>query len=219
MLIMCSKIMADYVVPKVDANAFHCPHCQSYSDQHWDSLTVSLGGGRYTNNDNYRVGHCRHCEDFTIWKKKLMVYPQNGSAPLPNPDMPELIMNDYNEARCVMDRSPRSACVLLRLCVEKICNEKVDGTGDLNEKIGKLVAQGLDKRIQDAMDSVRIIGGQAVHSLEMNLRDDVDTATKLFKIVNYISEWAYSREKVINEIFDTVPESKKNAIDVRDDKT
>ena len=195
MLIICSKIMADYVDPKVDASAFHCPHCQSYSDQHWVSLAVYLGGNRHTNNDNYHVGRCRHCEDVTIWKKELMVYPQNGSAPPPNPDMPELIMNDYNEARCVVDRSPRSACMLLRLCVENICNEKVSSNGDLNEKIGQMHKMGLSGDIKNALDSVRVMGGQAAHPLEMDLTMAKSTATTLFRIVNYISHWAYTQKK------------------------
>ena len=123
--------------------------------------------------------------------------------------MPEQIREDYLEARDLVTLSPRSACVLLRLCVEKICNEKVPGREDLNKKIRKMVEQGLDSRIEKSMDSIRVIGGQAVHPLEMDLKDDTHVATTLFRIVNYISEWAYTREKVINSIYDGLPDSKR----------
>ena len=137
---------------------------------------------------------------------------------MPNPDMPEEIKQDYKEARDIVEMSPRSACMLLRLCIEKICDEKISGSGDINEKIGKMVSNGLNDKIKKALDSVRVIGGEAVQVSQMDLKDDRETATKLFKIVNFISQWAHTSEKEINDIFDTLPESKKDAIKKRDDK-
>ena len=137
---------------------------------------------------------------------------------MPNPDMPEEIKQDYKEARDIVEMSPRSACMLLRLCIEKICDEKISGSGDINKKIGKMVSSGLNDKIKKALDSVRVIGGEAVHVSQMDLKDDRETATKLFKIVNFISQWAHTSEKEINDIFDTLPDSKKDAIKKRDDK-
>ena len=149
--------MEGYVEPSVNAAAFHCPHCQSYSDQYWIPLRVGISHGNVTNMPHYTVGFCNHCRDTTIWKDTFMIYPSTGGAPPPNPDMSELIKKDYNEARDVATRSPRSACMLLRLCVQKICDERVPGRYDLNAKIGKLVEQGLDDDIRKACDSVRVI--------------------------------------------------------------
>ena len=208
--------MTDYVQPTVQAKAFHCPHCGSYSDQFWTKLSVYNGRAsvRY---DSYDIGYCRRCEEITIWKDYNMIFPLTGNAPLPNTDMPDDIKNDYIEARDIAGRSPRSACVLLRLCIEKICNEQKVGSGDLNEKIGNLVKRGLDERIQKALDSIRVIGGQAVHPLEMDLRDDPETANSLFGLVNLISDWAYTQTKKIGNIYDKLPEKKKKAIQKRDD--
>ena len=215
------RIVADYAEPTVNVDAFHCPHCGSYSDQYWTLLRVSIGHhtAQITTNDNYRVGCCNHCKGATLWKSKQMVYPSNGSAPPPNPDMPSDIKRDYEEARTVIDNSPRSACMLLRLCVEKICMEKVSSGGDLNEKIKKMVDRGLDHRIEKALDSVRVFGGEAVHPLQIDLKDDRSTATRLCRIVNHISQWAYTSEKEINDMFDDIPESKKNAINKRNGRT
>ena len=209
--------MVEYVTPEVELSAFHCPHCGSYSDQYWTPLYVSLGRAS-TTMEKYTVGRCNHCKDVTIWNDKRQIYPSTGNAPLPNPDMPEEIKQDYNEARDIVERSPRSACMLLRLCVEKICDKKIPGSNDMNEKIGKMVNKGLDDRIKKALDSVRVIGGEAAHDLKMDLKDDRETATKLFKIVNFISQWAHTSEKEINSIFDTLPDSKKDAIRERDNK-
>ena len=139
-----------------------------------------------------------------------------SNTPMANPDMPDDIKKDYEEAREIESRSPRSACVLLRLCVEKIANDLVKKNGDLNSKISKMVQDGLSKDICDDMDTVRIIGGQAAHRLEMDLRDDHKTTTALFKIVNYISDWAYTQKRIRKEIRAGIPASKKAAIKKRD---
>jgi len=208
--------MSDYVQPKLDSDAFHCPRCGSYSDQYWTAITKRTKNGTIVD-VRYKLACCRRCEEISIWEDGKMAVPSTGNAPSPNPDMTDTIKVDYNEARDIVSRSPRSACVLLRLCIEKICDEKVSG-GDLNEKIKKLVEQGLDANIVKALDSVRVIGGQAVHPLEMDLKDDINTSTTLFKIVNYISEWAHTRTKTINSIFDSLPDGKKEAIEKRDSK-
>lgn len=40
-----------------------------------------------------------------------------------NADMPEAVKALYNEAAIIYNKSPRAACALLRLAVERLCNE------------------------------------------------------------------------------------------------
>lgn len=175
--------------------------------------------GSYTQvKEGFVVGTCLRCKAVSIWNGQKMVYPMASNAPMSNPDMPDDIKKDYEEAREIESRSPRSACVLLRLCVEKIAVDLVEGKGDLNSKIAKMVRDGLSKDICDDMDMTRLIGGQAAHRLEMDLRDDHKTATALFRIVNYISDWAYTQKRVRKEIRASIPDSKKAAIKKRDVK-
>ena len=203
--------------PEAQKDAFNCPHCQAYSVQHWNKLHT--GSGRIPEEHlEFHVGCCARCLKLTIWKKNEMVFPSGGSAPMPNPDMPKDIQGDYLEARAIVERSPRAACMMLRLCIQKICDGKIQGGGDLNEKIRALVKQGLDPQIQQALDSVRVIGGEAAHPLQMDLKDDVKTATALFQIVNYIADWAYTRKKTIEKVFGSLPVGKKDAINDRDGK-
>ncbi len=209
--------MEAYIPPSLHSDAFHCPHCNAYAVQYWIELHKSAGRGAYNSHPNSYITRCSRCDDVTIWINKRMVYPITSSAPSPNLDMPDDIKNDYNEARDVCSRSPRSACILLRLCVENICKDIGAKGSDLNAMIKYLVQEkGLDPNIQEALDTVRVIGGEAAHSLEMDLRDDVKTAEILFKIVNHISVWAYTRPKEIRGIFDSLPEKKKAAITERD---
>lgn len=194
---------------------FDCPHCQIHAAQYWTLLIRGTKEGARDHPD-YDISSCNNCHNVAIWYKDEMVYPLSRSSPMPNNDLPQEIKDDYNEARDIVERSPRAACALLRLSIEKICNEQVPGSGDLNAKIAKLVTQGLDSRIQRALDSVRVIGGEAVHPLQMDLKDDIKTAKSLFNLVNVIADWAYTQKKNVDEIYDNLPTSKKEAIEKRD---
>lgn len=206
----------DYVPPKLGADAFNCPYCEAYSQQAWTKMQYAWGPNTVRTYDGFAVGTCTKCGKLSIWHGDRMVYPHASGTPLPNPNMSPDILQDYEEARDIAAGSPRSACVLLRLCVEKIADELEPGGGDLNAKIGRMVAKGLPKDVSKMMDAVRVFGGEAAHKLDLDLRDDHGTATALFKLVNYVSDWAYTQKRVRDDIFDSLPGKKKAAIKKRD---
>lgn len=205
----------DDILPTVGAEAFNCPHCKAYSGQQWRELEYAWRS-HVQKSKKFKVGTCITCAKISIWDGGRMVYPATSNAPAPNPNMPEEIKRDYEEARDLESRSPRAACVLLRLCVEKMVNDMVGARGSLNTKIGKMVKAGLPEDIRKAMDSVRVIGSEAAHPLEMDLRDDHETATVLFDIVNYISYWEHTLKKLLDDIVERMPDSTKAAIKKRD---
>jgi hypothetical protein len=51
-----------------------------------------------------------------------------------------------------------------------------------------LVAEGLNPKIQKAIDLVRVVGNNAVHPGQINLDDNSAIALKLFKIINMIND-------------------------------
>ena len=71
-------------------------------------------------------------------------------------DMPESVKQLYNEAGLIYNKSPRAACALLRLAIERLCNELGEVDRDINNNIGALVKKGLSKDIQQALDVVRV---------------------------------------------------------------
>lgn len=205
--------MADYVEPQVHQKAYHCPHCGVHSHQLWSQLhhlSIFI--------PNFDVGRCSHCDIITLWNDKKMVFPLTGNAPPPNSDMPENIKKDYLEACDIVSRSPRSARGLLRLCAEKICNEQEVEGKDLNEKIGNLVKIGSDPEITHNLDVIRVMGNQAVHPSDTSLDDDAETTSKLFKLINLISLWAYTNKKMSDELFGDLSDGQKEAIKKRDEK-
>ena len=208
-------MLSHYTAPKFELQSFNCPHCNAFAEQYWYNLRGYRNPTNIVSID-FQTSKCHHCQKFMIWKDSEMVYPISSIVQLPNPDMPRNIQNDYLEARDIVSKSPRSACMLLRLCVEKICDDKNANGKNLNDKIGDLVSKGLDNKIKEKLDAIRVIGGQAVHPLTINLDDDVDLAQILFNIINHIVQKLYTDEKEFEKISKLISKPKKDAIKKRD---
>ncbi len=124
-----------------------------------------------------------------------MVDPLASNAPLPHPDMPEGVSNDFEEARQVLPLSPRGACALLRLGVQKLCVDLGESGKNINEDIAALVKKGLLPQVQQSLDFLRVVGNNAVHPGQLDLKDDEPTALHLFTAMNLIVEQLISAPK------------------------
>lgn len=140
------------------------------------------------------------------------------TSPDPNPDLPDDIKRDYEEARQILASSPRGSAALLRLAIQKLCVHLEEKGENINEDIGALVAKGLPTMVQQALDLVRVIGNNAVHPGQIDLNDDKKVADKLFPLVNVIAEVMISQPNQIKTLYESVlPESQREAIEQRDD--
>jgi hypothetical protein len=70
---------------------------------------------------NVSVSGCYSCERLSVWINSRVVYPPLRHGVEPNADLPEEVIRDYDEARSIVDLSPRMAAALLRLAIQKIC--------------------------------------------------------------------------------------------------
>ena len=166
--------------------------------------------------NNLFVSECQKCQSLAIWIHDQLVWPTGSNLPPPNPDLPGNVQSDYREAGAVAQYSPRSAAALLRLAVERLCRELVPEGKNLNARIGLLVERGLDAKIQQALDIVRVVGNNAVHPGKMDISDDHQTVATLFNLVNDIAEAMITRKNRIEELYGTLPESAKLAMADRD---
>ena len=207
MLSLENIMMKQFTPPLLLSDSFNCPHCDSYAHQFWDTLITSAG---YAVGD-FKTSLCAHCNKYMIWKGGKALYPLFGNTPMPNDDIPDEIKRDYDEARIICKLSPRSACILLRLCIEKICDDKNAEGHNLNDKIIFLCKHNLDPRIIERLDAIRVIGNNAAHPLTMDLKDDVDTAETLFIIINQIAESLYTADKTFAKLDDILHKSKKTS--------
>jgi len=165
---------------------------------------------------NLAVSQCFNCDQIAIWIHDRLAWPAVGVAPLPNLDLPTDVRIDYEEAGTILNLSPRGAAALLRLAIQKLCKELGEKGKNVDEDIASLVKKGLDVRVQQALDVVRVIGNNAVHPGQIDLRDDQATAEKLFGLVNLIAEVMISQPKHVADMFATLPENARKAIERRD---
>ncbi|PKH52430.1 hypothetical protein CXF68_17790 [Tenacibaculum sp. Bg11-29] len=218
-----------YTIPELNKKSFHCPHCGVLSEQTWSSRGVV---GNYIQNqpngknvvssyplENTMVAKCKHCNLFSLWHNGKMVYPLTGNVEMANVDLPDDIKNDYNEAKDIVNISPRGAAALLRLAIQKLCIHLGEKGKNINDDIASLVKKGLPQTMQQALDSVRVVGNNAVHPGTIDLNDKKDIAHALFGFVNIICEVLISQPKKIQEFYEkNVPEGAKNGIERRDGK-
>ncbi len=145
-----------------------------------------------------------------------MIYPTGSIAPLPSEDMPEDVKADFNEARDIVQASPRAAAALLRLALQKLTIHLGGKGKNLNEDIKNLVKKGLPPKVERALDVVRVIGNNAVHPGKIDLRDDLDTAILLFELLNMIVDTMITQPRRVDEIYNKLPEGVRKAIEKRD---
>lgn len=175
--------------------------------------------GRYYYFDifNANVSQCFNCNKISVWIGSALAWPASVDAPLPNPDLSDEVRFDFEEAGRILNLSPRGAAALLRLAIQKLCKELGQKGENINADIAALVEKGLDVRVKQALDVVRVIGNQAVHPGQIDLRDDRSTAEKLFGLVNLIADIMITQPKHIAAMFNSLPEGAKRAIERRDD--
>ena len=208
-----------FVQPTVDAKAYNCPFCNAYANQSWGDVKWVAGGYNRGLIDGLRQGTCAHCDEVTLWRHSKLILPLASTSPRPNPDLPEDIRNDYEEARQIQQISPRGSAALLRLCIQKLCVLLDEKGKNINQDIASLVEKGLPVQIQQALDIVRVVGNNAVHPGQIDLNDNVEVSNKLFGIVNIIADVMITQPKEIKKMYENVlPESQREAIAKRDGK-
>jgi len=169
--------------------------------------------------NNVFLSRCYNCKRYAVWVNEDMVYPPRKYGSLPNQDLSEEIRAVVEEARSILDLSPKGAAALLRLSVQMLCKALGEKGEDLNTDIANLVTNGLSPVISKSLDIVRVIGNESVHPGSIDLNDDKDIAFRIYDLVNMIAEQMISHPKNVGELYGKLPEAKRTAIELRDKKT
>ncbi len=179
------------------------------------------GSGKYTSYpsvNNLFISKCFNCQEISVWVHQSLVYPPQKSGSAPNQDLPDEVLQDYEEARNILNLSPRGAAALLRLCVQKLCAWLGEKGKNIDDDIASLVGKGLNPLVQKSLDIVRVIGNEAVHPGVIDLKDNRDTALTLLDVVNLIADQMITHPNAINHLYDQLPQDKKKAIERRNEK-
>jgi hypothetical protein len=144
-----------------------------------------------------------------------LIFPAPKGQFKPHRYMPEDVKVDFEEANSIVDKSPRGAAALLRLALQKLC-VYLGGSGSINSDIKNLYKEGRDEKLRKAMDYVRVVGNEAVHPGEIQVNDNPEIARTLFKLINYIVDHKIALEREIDEVYESLPDDKKQQINDRD---
>lgn len=187
-----------------------CAACQRinvFQFSKWESDYVVAGTDEH-GDDIYRIPTTTY-----------VLYPDiEVSIPSPHPNMSNTIREDYQEAKRIFNLSSRSAAALLRLALQKLCAELGEKGRDINYDIAELVKKGLPTHIQQALDIVRVVGNEAVHPGQIDIRDNPEIAKELFNLINEIVEdriGMAQKQTRISKIYNSLPESKLKGISER----
>ena len=220
--------MKNHFPAKFAESKFHCPHCGVFAMQLWGNLSVTKNlydrsintMTRFTEELSFKwkISKCDFCSQYIIWLNENIIYPDKDNIDPPNVDLDEDIQSDYLEAASILEKSPRGAAALLRLCLQKLLKQLGENGSRINDDITSLIQKGLNTTVQSALDYVRVTGNNAVHPGVIDLKDNKDIAIKLFRVINFIANKMISEPKEIQELYDALPESEKDKIDKRNKK-
>ena len=216
----------NFTPPEYLSDGFDCPHCGIYSLQTWIpegrniSVTGHLGNKNHIEGslsilEDFSACQCFRCKKICLWMNEKLIYPDLVSVKPPNQDLPEDIKKLYEEAASILHKSPRAATAVLRVALEKLCQEKGKQNLSLNENIALLIKnKEIPEILEKAMNTIRVFGNNAAHPGKINFdgMDSPDVARKLFKIINIIADRWITDEREVHELYEeTVPESEKSA--------
>lgn len=221
-----------YFPPKHLEGQFHCPHCRVYSKQYWswikadpnidychNDIPNSLSNFNERLPNFWKISKCEHCHKNIFWFNNSIIYPNQSFIEVPNEDLSNEIKNDYIEASNIVNNSPRAAAALLRLAIQKLCIQLGEKGKDLDTDIGNLVKKGLNIQVQKSLDTLRVVGNNAVHPGQIDINDNKELVVKMFSLINFISEKMITEPKEIDQLYsDILPENAKEHVKERDNK-
>ncbi len=228
------------VEPEAGRTPFTCPQCGTLAAQEWLNLAPGQAteqdfGGRGWNFryilDDYQWCTCAACDRPSLWSmvpvgnsdigevyEWRLVWPISG-GPEPHDDMPATAVTHYQEARAVLGASPRAAAAILRVSAEALVQSLLSRDDvTLNDGIGELVRSGrIRSNVQKACDILRVTGNDVLHPGQIDQRDtSTEVAGALFRLLNLIVEQAITEPRVVDELYSSLPSTKRDAIDRRD---
>jgi len=202
-------IKRSYVPPEFMKNAFNCPHCSVYSNQVWGKIDAKIDN-HYIRIPDFMVSRCIHCLNFSVWKEGIPVYPLTSQMQVPNPDLPDDAQAVFQEARDIVNQSASAATAFLRQCF-RILIVHLGGAGkNMGKDLDSLVEQGLNPKIKQNLEALRVVGDDAVDPLMIDENDDFSTAIQLSQLINIIATSMISQPKLLEDLNQKIVDAKNN---------
>lgn len=154
------------------------------------------------------ITHCLDCGKPVLWREGGIVWPvRKGMSPVE--EMPGEAKEFFNEAQSILYLSPRAACVLLRLSLDKICDEQGVEQGNLFNRIEKL---NLSPRLNKLFHVCRKIGNEGAHGSIFDFSianpEALELARASSAFINLLSAEIFTVEEALNHYASRIDEIK-----------
>ncbi len=218
--------MTPYLKDGIHAHIIYCPKCHS-NNQHYTQQLYYKNGPSHTVEAQIVRHVCIMCNkvSYDYYEKDIAsgnhnfyrIIPQEApvNIPQPNPDLPETCQSTYTEAAHVFEHSPRSAAVLLRLCLQQLL-EHLGFKGTIFNMIAEATTKlHLPEHIQQFMDVTRHYGNEAAHESELtlNLEEQQENVQYMFEIINEIAQHSITIPKKKTNTPGELPRQEANSLD------
>jgi hypothetical protein len=237
--------MNEYIEPRLGAESFSCPHCNTVAHQDWYSLflkpenaaeirvltpetvmvsTLRQGEAqrdslkeidqfveRLKKNEltyeyqkhphplkvkmaNLHISNCHSCNGFLLWVSGLLVFPTRMDK------TPELVEEDLQEATTILDKFPRGATALMRVCIQKLVPLLNQDGNELDEHVSSLVRKGLEMEMQQATEVLEVLRLDPVQLTQLESQADKEMVLRFLDSLKAILERRMPLNRVENSI-------------------
>jgi hypothetical protein len=138
---------------------------------------------------NLHISNCHNCNGFSLWVSGLLVYPTKLDK------TPELVDEDVEEAAVVLNKSPRGATALMRVCIQKLVPLLEENGKELNQRVSSLVRKGLEMEIQQAMDVLEVLRSDSAQLNPLESQADRETALRFLDSLKEVLERRMSQNR------------------------
>jgi hypothetical protein len=138
---------------------------------------------------NLHISNCHSCNGFSLWVGGLLVFPTRIDK------TPELVEEDLEEAAAILNKFPRGAAALMRVCIQKLVPLLEDNDKELNQRISSLVRKGLEMEMQQAMDVLQVLRSDPVQLSRLESQADKKTILRFLDSLKEVLERRMSRNR------------------------
>lgn len=223
-----------------------CPRCRVPAQQAWGSLKVHrpqtglatffdesakgsrtetwIDGSIHSVASKWRSAHCQGCDQKTLWRDGVNVYPIASVAPQPHPRMDADVRALFEEAGRVLPISRRAGAALVRAALEKqvrLLDPDAPQGIRLDDHIARLSAR-VSTPLGELLDVIRHVGNAALHGIEeddlvymylSNSEGADDIAELLFGAINDLVDELVERPATTSALWEKLPSGVRATIE------
>ena len=131
---------------------------------------------------NLHISNCHSCNGFSLWVSGLLVFPTRVDK------TPELAEEDVEEAAAILNKFPRGATALMRVCIQKLVPLLEDNGKALNQRVSSLVRKGLEMEMQQSMEVLQVLQSDPLQLSQLESEADKEIALRFIDSLQAVLE-------------------------------